>query len=435
MKTFCNLVFVLIASHVWSQDGWEWELIGNMPEPVSNNAVTEGYSGDTLCVYSFTGIGSGLTPNDIHLKSWRYNTILDEWQSLPDVDDFRGKIAAGASTVKNKIYVIGGYHVFDNLSETTSPKVHRFDPEINSWLSDGADIPVPVDDQVQAVWRDSLIYIVTGWSTNTNVAAVQIYNPSSDEWSAATSVPTNNDFRAFGASGTIIGDTIFYFGGTQISGFNFVANKKFRKGIINPDNPTEITWEFLGNAPTVDNGYRMAATDFQNEAIWIGGAGIAYNFDGIAYSNNQGVEPLGKIRTYNSSSTNWVTAETSPHQIMDLRGIARESSNSWLIAGGITNSQEVSNELWRVTRATVNTVDRVDSGLILTQNGESLNLTLNNEKFSRIDLYSISGVQILMQKTSNRSVQINTSAYSPGIYLVIYTTQSGFTGTEKIAIF
>jgi len=41
----------------------------------SNNSVAQGYSGDTLCIYSFTGIDESKLFSGIHLKSWKYNTI------------------------------------------------------------------------------------------------------------------------------------------------------------------------------------------------------------------------------------------------------------------------------------------------------------------------------------------------------------------------
>jgi len=405
-----------------------------MPEPVANNAFIEGYAGDTLCYYSFTGIGSELNPDDIHLKSWRYNTILGQWQELPDVNDFRGKVAAGASRVDSIIYVIGGYHVFNNFNEQTSEKVHRFNTQTNMWLEDGADLPVPTDDHVQATWRDSLIYVISGWSTNTNISDVQIYNPGLNEWVNGTPVPASANFRAFGASGTIIGDTLYYFGGVHIAGFNFLANKRFRKGVINPDNPTEITWEYLGDAPVDDNGYRMACTAFQNEAIWIGGAGVAYNFDALAYSNNQVVQPLSKIRTYNTVSESWATAEFSPFSIMDLRGIAREDEDSWVIAGGITNNREVSDEMWRITRATVNTSDRVNFDSKVFLQGDRIRVS-SKETIVQARLFTVSGVPISTLSVHSNQFSMQVASISTGMYILELISKTGQIQSHKLMIY
>ena len=92
--------------------------------------------------------------------------------------------------VDDVAYVIGGYHVFADITVRA-----QFGPGTSvgsgheTWLTDGAPIPIPIDDHVQAVWRDSLIYVITGWSNNTNVAAVQIYDPALDQWSVGTPGP------------------------------------------------------------------------------------------------------------------------------------------------------------------------------------------------------------------------------------------------------
>ncbi len=431
MKGLYTLIFSLAINLVFGQDGWEWEPLTEMPEGVSNNAVTEGHSGDTLNIYSFTGISAGLTPADIHLKAWRFNTILNEWQSLPDVDDFRGKIATGASTINNVIYLIGGYHVYDNFSEDTSPKVHRFDCETNVWLTEGTPTPVPIDDHVQAVWRDSLIFVVTGWSNSGNVNDVQIYDPSMDTWTAATSVPNNNNFKAFGASGTIIGDTIYYFGGVA-GNFAFNANNRMRKGVINPDNPTEITWEQLPDAPGPD-GYRMAAVNYENEAIWIGGAPTSYNFDGLAYSNGAGVDPLEQIRLYRTDEIAWETYVPTPYQVMDLRGIAKETEDSWIIAGGMEPNQLVSNRVFRIRRGVgVRTNIVNELAVQLSQDGSVFTVSFEKESNGVVRVIGINGRQQIIQNYAGKELYLDLSSLSTGIYFLQIKSNSAWSNLKIV---
>ncbi|MCZ4409538.1 T9SS type A sorting domain-containing protein [Cryomorphaceae bacterium 1068] len=422
------ILFALMPLLGFSQGGWDWDVLPSMPEPVSNNSVVEAFAGDTLCVYSFTGISEGLEPEDIHLKSWRYNYILDEWTQLPDVDDFQGKIAAGASTVNNIIYLIGGYHVFPNFSEQTSEKVHRFDADANVWLEDGADIPVPVDDHVQAVWRDSLIYVITGWSQNTNVNDVQIYDPTNDTWTAATSTPNSNTFEAFGASGTIIGDTIYYYGGTKISGFNFIASNEFRKGIINPEDPTDILWSLEPDINLPD-GYRMACTSFGDEVIWIGGAETAYNFDGLAYSGGAVVQPHQEIRTYDAIANTWAIFENSPFAIMDLRGIARVSDDEWIIAGGMTTNAQVTGAVYRIHRATVDTENQGIPGLKVYSSADRLTIEALPEGSYQMNLFDISGRLVLNRILLGGSHSISMSSLPHGIYLLAIQQAEGRGGS------
>ena len=161
-------------------------------------------------------------------------------------------------------------------------------------------IPTPIDDQVQATWRDSLIYVVTGWSNNGNVGKVQIYNPNTNTWEEGTPVPTSpnyeTDYYVFGGSGTIIGDTLYYIGGASgyFLGPVFPATTHLRKGYINPEDPTEITWS--GEETNIARGYRMAAGHWNDQqAVWIGGSQITYNYNGIDYNGSGGVPPTTRV--------------------------------------------------------------------------------------------------------------------------------------------
>ncbi|MFK7758296.1 MAG: Kelch repeat-containing protein, partial [Flavobacteriales bacterium] len=264
----------------------------SMPEPVANNAVVSAMCGDTLCVYSFCGIDETKTPAGIHLKAWRYNTVTQIWSQLTDVPDDtgNGKIAAGASVVNNKIYLIGGYYVEDDFSEESSDDVHVFNPETNQWEEDGAEIPVPIDDHVQAVWNEELIYIVTGWSDNGNVPDVQIYNPAENTWLEGTATPNTGDYKVFGGSGEILGNRIIYHGGVRSAALGFFPTDEVRVGNINPLDPTDIQWELMGESEQ-GTTYRAAALAIPaaNSVFWIGGSALGYNFNGIDYNGTGGV--------------------------------------------------------------------------------------------------------------------------------------------------
>jgi N-acetylneuraminic acid mutarotase len=214
--------------------------VNTMPLAISNNAVVEGYSNDTGFVYSFGGIDSTKIWSGINKKSFRYNTITNIWDTIPDLPNTNAVIAAGASYVDSIIYIMGGYQVLSSGNEISSNIVNRFDPRTNSYLSDGANIPVATDDHVQAVWNDSLIYVITGWSNTGNIPNVQIYDPANDSWLIGAAVPNNNLYKAFGASGTIIGNTIYYHGGAVSTG-NFSGQSTLRIGQIDQNNPTQIT--------------------------------------------------------------------------------------------------------------------------------------------------------------------------------------------------
>ncbi|MFT5511647.1 MAG: hypothetical protein ACI8SE_000040 [Bacteroidia bacterium] len=334
MKIGWITIFYLLASPVFGQ--LTISNIGSLPEPVSNNAVIEGWIDQTPYLYSFAGIDTTKSSSGIHLKCFRVNLSTGVPEVIAPLPDTLGKIACGVSRLRNVIYITGGYHVYSNGNEKSSNKVHRYDVEQNLFLTDASSIPVATDDHVQAVWRDSLIFLITGWSDVTNIPNVQIYNPAKDTWSSGTSVPNNNAYKSFGASGTIIVDTIFYFGGAS-SATGFKIQSWLRKGIINRDNPNEISWSFSSPDPSITS-YRAAPIVLKNQAYWVGGSATTYNYNGIAYDGTGGVNPHNFQYTWNGN----VWEKDSNAQLpMDLRGIAKINDSLAYLAGGMSNNQEV----------------------------------------------------------------------------------------------
>ncbi|MCI5056244.1 MAG: kelch repeat-containing protein, partial [Flavobacteriales bacterium] len=311
----------------------------------TNNAVCEGFINNQPYVYSFAGLDDSKLPSGIHLRSFKYDVNNDIWSSIPDLPDTMGKIAAAATYINGIIYIIGGYHVFDNGHEVSSNKVHRFDVNTNAFLSDGANIPTAIDDQVQVLWRDSLIFVISGWSNTTNVPDVQIYNPYHDTWSTGTPVPATGAYMAFGASGNIIGDTIYYFGGARM-GSAFPIQNTMRKGIIDPNDPTQIIW----SNSVIDsqiNGYRMGSFEHAGSVFWIGGSAVTYNYNGVAYNGTGGVPPLKRQLSFNPSNSNYEINDLLEVP-MDLRGVARVNANTFYTAGGMLDNQTVTNKTHKI---------------------------------------------------------------------------------------
>lgn len=343
------LFSLLFLPFLLSAQAWEITEIGTVLEGVSNNAVAAAEIDDIVWLYSFSGIDNSKSTSGIHGKAWRFNTETGVTETLPDLPGGLGKIAAKAHRIGDIIYIIGGYRVLNNGNEITSPAIHRFDVMANDYLTDGSPTPVPVDDHVQAIWRDSLIYLITGWSNTTNVPNVQIYHPNTNSWQAGTSIPNNHNYKSFGASGTIVGDTIYYFGGASATfptGNPFPIQSQIRKGIINPNDPTDITWSIM-STPFV--GYRTAATKVQDQVFWLGGSEITYNFDGLAYSNNQPVSPANRSLGYDPE-TGSLTPEFAPSIPMDLQSIGTIDDSIKYIWGGMVENRLVSNKILQLVR-------------------------------------------------------------------------------------
>lgn len=345
MYNFFLTIFLLILFSGCKTDSanvgkWTITRSGSLPEGVSNQAVSEGFVHGVAYLYSFGGIDSTKLYSGIHLRSYRINTKTGVAERIEDVPDTLGKIASAASRINDTIYVIGGYHVFEDGKEKSSDRIHRFDISQNRFVEDGAKIPVPIDDQVQVVYKNRYIYLITGWSDKENVADVQVYDAQENRWFEGTPVPDSNAFKSFGASGCIVGDTIYYLGGASM-GPNFPIQSVLRKGVINPENPLEINWTFRA----LDSrfaGYRMGSFERKGKLYWIGGSNVTYNYNAIAYDETGGVEPNHRILRFDGK----VLIEDFNKNIpMDLRGIANIDDSLKYVIGGIAKGQRTSQDL------------------------------------------------------------------------------------------
>ena len=346
MRTLLVLPLLFTAIYCNSQTAWTWEELDSLPERVSNNAVTFGKDETNDYVFSFGGIDSTKIHSGINKRAYRYTISTNNWEEIAPLPFALSNIASAASTVKNTIYIFGGYHVNPGGGEISSNEVIRYSPITNSYLTNGTAIPIPIDDHIQCVWQDSLIFLITGWSNTGNVPNVQIYDAELDSWQVGTATPNTNDYKAFGASGEIIGDTIYYYGGAS-TGVNFPARKILRKGVINAENPTEITWTILEEGP--NTLYRSAALHYENNMFWLGGSATSYNYNGIAYNGTGGVNPLTQIMRYDQTNAYWYAGEGAPYGVMDLRGIAQINATQWIVCGGMETDQFVSRKSFLLT--------------------------------------------------------------------------------------
>lgn len=345
MRNFFIPLFLLI---LWTgcetdpSDTGKWSItrFGSLPEAVSNQAVSEGFVNGVPFLYSFGGIDSTKLYSGIHLRSYRIDARTGIAERIDDIPDSLGKIASSASRINDTIYVIGGYHVFRDGTERSSDRVHRFDISQNRFVKDGAKVPVPIDDQVQVAYKNRFIYLITGWSDKENVPSVQVYDAQQNRWSDGTPVPETGFFKSFGASGSIAGDTIYYLGGASM-GPNFPIQSAIRKGVINPQDPSEIEWTSHVLDPRFA-GYRMGSFERKGKVFWIGGSTITYNFNAIAYDGTGGVEPNHRILTFDAGV---FTEEFNKIIPMDLRGIANINDSLKYVIGGIKKGQRSSQDI------------------------------------------------------------------------------------------
>ncbi len=340
---FIATFFIIITLGVFfTITGKERSLdIPPMPVAISNNAVAE-LDGN---LYSFSGLGQGKTHTDISSSAFEFNAADGAWISLPPVPDNKHRLASVAVTVKDRIYIIGGYTVADDGTEASTPETYAFDPTKHTYER-LADMPTPVDDMVAFAYAERYIYLVSGWHDTGNVALVQLYDTWQDTWSEATPYPGT---PVFGHAGGIVGNKFVITDGVGVLGmvegrrqFGTIAESYL--GEINPDNPQEITWTELPPTPILPL-YRMAAMGDaeSNRIIFAGGATNAYNYNGIGYDGQPSV-PSAKVFSWEFAefdTGSWRVWPDKTIATMDHRGLLKVG-NHYLTIGGMEAEQNVS---------------------------------------------------------------------------------------------
>ena len=312
-----------------------WTTVPSLPIPVTNNAVAAGSQGGTAVVYSFLGLDSTKRWNGVSNKAFRWMVGASKWEEIQSVPG-PGRLAGTAQAIGDKIYLFGGYTVAEDGTERSVPSVDVYSPSSATWSS-GSPMPVPVDDAVSGVWRDSLIYLVSGWHDDDNVSNVQIYDPAADSWQQGTPIPGR---PVFGHAGGIAGNTIVYVDGVRRS----TSTQRYRiepaswRGEINPDDPTVITWSALSSHPGPPL-YRAAAGTVGSLVVFAGGTDNPYNYNGIGY-NGVPAKPLNGVFGFDVLTRDWHPLPALGAPSMDHRGIV-VAGERLVIVGGMTEGQRV----------------------------------------------------------------------------------------------
>jgi len=315
----------------------------SLPAPVSNNAVASVATEDGISVFSFLGMDSTKLWSGVTTAAYRWDVGSgDGWRYLSPVPG-PGRLAATAQAMAGKVYVIGGYTVAEDGTERSVPTVDVFDAETESW-SRGADIPVPTDDAVSGVWRDSLIVLVSGWHDGSNVADVQWYDPVEDRWSSASPIEGT---PVFGHTGAVSGDRIIYVDGAQVveGTPRFVPDTAAWQGTVDRADPARIRWSQVAMHPGPVL-YRSAGAALGDVALFLGGSHNPYNFNGIGYDGVPS-EPLHQVLALWPSG-DWTALEPPPVATMDHRQLGVAGGRVFLV-GGMESGQHVSAGVWHVS--------------------------------------------------------------------------------------
>ena len=334
--TASSLVF---ASALLQGVAGSWSEGPRLPHPVANNAVAVTVVDGEMTVFSLMGLDSSKSWSGVGNAAFSWTVGSRGWREIPDVPG-PGRLAGTAQGHAGKIYLIGGYTVAEDGSERSVPSVDIYRPSLGTWAS-GADMPVPSDDAVSGLWRDSLVYVVSGWHDTDNVSDVQIYDPAADHWYAATSIPGP---PVFGHAGAIARNTIVYVDGvrTRSGRPRYVMEGSSWRGDIDPDDPSHIDWRRLPPHPGPPL-YRAAAGSVGPWVIVVGGTDNPYNYSGIGYDGVPS-NPMDLVLGYNVETDEWRQLGRLVSATMDHRGLLI-AGDTLILVGGMEAGQRVTDRV------------------------------------------------------------------------------------------
>ena len=323
------------------------ESLPTLRHPVSNNAVTLVSTEEGIYLYSFLGLGSGKTWQDITSNAVVLNPGAENWTELEPVPGESGRLAASAVSASQAAWLFGGYTVAADGSEKSIAGVYRIRPG-ESQLQWVTDMPVPVEDSVMLVYQDRYIYLVSGWHDLGNVNLVQVLDTETLQWTQATPWPGE---PVFGHSGGISEGQMLVCDGVRIkypadeSPREFLSSNQCWSGRIDADNYRRIHWHPVAGHPGAAL-YRMAATgDPEQRIVFAGGSGNPYNFNGIGY-NGVPAETGKSVFSFSFITGEWQQHGDLPFGTMDHRGLPYLQGWYYLV-GGMHEKQSVVADVYR----------------------------------------------------------------------------------------
>jgi hypothetical protein len=225
------LFFVFCAFSISVGDLW-WESYEPMPQ--QNYYHSCGYSDITgvPTVYSLGGHGN-------YQSIFEFSCETETWSTSSSLLNHAVQWHACA-VVKGKIYCIAGC----DGSYTAEHYNQEFDP-VTGVVTDRAPLLTARYCHTAVTWNDSLIYVIGGQAAS-YYNSVEVYNPSTDSWAFATSLPTVRSRHVCGLYKNTIVVAGGYSGGGYVS-YTYV-------GTIDTLNPQSISWSIGPSLPPGPSG-------------------------------------------------------------------------------------------------------------------------------------------------------------------------------------
>jgi N-acetylneuraminic acid mutarotase len=165
------------------------------------------------------------------------------WHRKQDLN--HGRYGAPVAVVNGKIYAMGG-------SSDVPLSVEEFDPTANGGLGSWTDKAPMQIYQGAFNWEavgviNGVIYVPGGDDGSHNLAIVEKYDPSKNEWSYASPMPTGRDSLA----GAVVNNKLYAIGGILSGGFA-TAGRPFVYQVSATNHPTSYSASNLSSGLSID---------------------------------------------------------------------------------------------------------------------------------------------------------------------------------------
>ena len=431
VRNMLYLFVFLISGFAISQEEWVITNLQPLPEPTAYNVICEASINNVKRVYSFGGTSDVFDSSSVHQRTFRYSVEGNKWDTLEHIPDSTGKLGMRASFVKNRIYITGG-HTLDtvNNERLVSRKTHVFNPFLDTFEVDGANIPTPKTNHIQAVWRDSLIFVLGGADNTENSINNYFYNPAFNTWASCTSLPENDFFRSEGGAGYILGDTIFYYGG-QSGTFLPSAKSFLRKGVINKNDPTEIEWSFVDDV----FGFRLydvVASGHDKTVLFFGGAKEVYNYNG---ENNNGDNVAGntQILHYRSSVDQSTIFDLNVF-LKGINGAAKLGGGNWIVAGGIDSLGVVKDEVFLLSNVGLSGIEEALQPPFFDLLEFDEYFSVKTENIGIVSVYDVMGRTLFQKSKGLADIHIPKSRLKDGMLIFVYDDRHSLPVSKKVVL-
>lgn len=322
------------------------DLPSSLPIAVSNNAVAYLNINGQHQFYTFNGLKPGKTYQDITNQAFVWHS--GEWHDLNVPVEQLPVLASVAVSVKDSVYLFGGYTVAADHSEKSIPNVWRIDGFSHQWQAMPA-MPTPVDDAVALVYQDRYIYLISGWHDVDNVSLVQVFDTDTQTWQQATEFPLP---PVFGHAGGIVEHQMVICDGVKVmwqgDKKQFLPSPECVLGVIDKVDISKIHWQKIPHH-SGKAFYRMAASGDGNDGVYFaGGSDNPYNYNGIGY-NDVPAKPSDDVRIYDLKLHQWITRQSAIPATMDHRSLLH-TIDGFYILGGMKTDQMVVNRILKIEK-------------------------------------------------------------------------------------